>query len=41
MNKTTYKIIKMDCRAEEHVVWMKLGKFENMKAVQFDIPGET
>ena len=27
----------MDCGAEEQVVWMKLGKFENMKAVQFDV----
>ena len=37
MNKTTYKISKMDCSSEESIVRMKLGGFENIKALQFDI----
>jgi len=38
MNKTTYKIGKMDCAAEESVVRMKLEKLKNIKALKFDIP---
>ena len=38
MNKTTYKIFKMDCPSEESIVRMKLEGFENIKALQFDIP---
>jgi len=38
MNKTTYKINKMDCAAEENMVRMKLEKLENIKAIHFDIP---
>ena len=38
MNKTTYKISKMDCASEENIVRMKLEGFQNIKAMQFDIP---
>ena len=38
MNKTTYQISKMDCLSEESIVRMKLEGFENIKALQFDIP---
>lgn len=38
MNKTTYKISKMDCPSEENIVRMKLEGFENIKSLQFDIP---
>jgi Co/Zn/Cd efflux system component len=38
MNKTTYKINKMDCGAEENMVRMKLEKLQNIKAMHFDIP---
>jgi cation transport ATPase len=38
MNKTTYKISKMDCPSEENIIRMKLEGFENIKALQFDIP---
>jgi Co/Zn/Cd efflux system component len=38
MNKTTYKISKMDCPSEESIVRMRLEGFENIKALQFDIP---
>lgn len=38
MNKTTYKISKMDCSSEENIVRMKLEGFENIKALYFDIP---
>lgn len=37
MNKTTYKILKMDCAAEEHLVRMKLDELKNIKALQFDL----
>ena len=37
MQKTTYKIAKMDCAAEESVVCMKLEGMPNIKALQFDI----
>lgn len=38
MIKTTYKVEKMDCPAEENIVRMKLDGIENIKAMQFDIP---
>lgn len=38
MQKTTYKIAKMDCPSEESIVRMKLEGMENIKALQFDIP---
>lgn len=37
MNKTTYKISKMDCASEESIVRMKLEGMEGIKALQFDI----
>lgn len=38
MTKTTYKIAKMDCAAEENIVRMKLEGLQNIAAVQFDVP---
>lgn len=38
MQKTTYKIQKMDCPSEESIVRMKLEGMEGIKALQFDIP---
>lgn len=38
MNKTTYKISKMDCPSEENIVRMKLEGLQHIKALQFDIP---
>jgi Co/Zn/Cd efflux system component len=37
MNKTTYKISKMDCLAEENLVRMKLESCKNIEALVFDI----
>lgn len=37
MQKTTYKIAKMDCASEESIVRMKLEGFEGIKALQFDL----
>lgn len=37
MQKTTYKINKMDCASEESIIRMKLEGFESIKALQFDI----
>lgn len=38
MQKTTFKIQKMDCASEESMVRMKLEGFENIKSLQFDLP---
>lgn len=38
MNKTTFKIAKMDCPSEEGLIKMKLSGFESIKSLQFDIP---
>lgn len=37
MQKTTYKISKMDCASEENIIRIKLEGFQNIKALQFDI----
>ena len=37
MQKTTYKIQKMDCASEENIVRMKLEGMEGIKALQFDM----
>lgn len=37
MQKTTYKIQKMDCASEESLVRMKLEGMEGVKALQFEI----
>lgn len=41
MQKTTYKIAKMDYPAEENIVRMKLEGFKNIKALQFNIPNRN
>lgn len=38
MQKSTYKIQKMDCPSEESIVRMKLEGMQGIKALQFDIP---
>ncbi len=37
MNKTTFKISKMDCPSEEQMIRMKLADLENIKSLDFDI----
>lgn len=37
MQKTTFKIQKMDCASEESMVRMKLEGFDNIKGLQFDL----
>lgn len=38
MQKTIFKIAKMDCPSEEQMIRMKLGDLENIKSLDFDIP---
>lgn len=37
MNKSTFKVAKMDCAAEEQLVRMKLGNREDIEGLQFDL----
>ena len=37
MQKTIFKIIKMDCPSEEQLIRMKLQKFDVIKSLEFDI----
>lgn len=41
MQKTTFNIPKMDCASEEQLIRMRLADFENIAALDFDIPGRT
>lgn len=38
MQKTTFKISKMDCPSEEQIIRMKLSGLKNIKSLDFDIP---
>ncbi len=38
MQKTTFKITKMDCPSEEQLIRMKLAALTTIKALEFDIP---
>jgi len=38
MQKTTFKITKMDCPSEEQMIRMKLEGLENIRSLEFDIP---
>ena len=38
MNKSIFKITKMDCAAEEQMVRMKLDSFSEIKSLDFDLP---
>lgn len=38
MQKTTFKIAKMDCPSEEQMIRMKLDDLTNIKSLDFDIP---
>lgn len=41
MNKTTYKITKMDCPSEEQMIRMKLQDITAIASLHFDIPNRT
>ncbi|MDR0871972.1 MAG: cation transporter [Prevotellaceae bacterium] len=38
MQKTTFKIAKMDCPAEERIIRIKLDGLANIQSLEFDIP---
>jgi cation transport ATPase len=38
MQKTTFKISKMDCPSEEQMIRMKLADLTNINSLDFDIP---
>ena len=38
MNKSTFKISKMDCPSEEQMIRMKLEAYTQVKYLDFDIP---
>jgi len=38
MNKSTFKIHKMDCSSEEQMIRMKLESFDQVERLSFDIP---
>ena len=38
MNKTVYRVSKMDCPSEERLIRMKLDGMEEIQNLQFDIP---
>ncbi|MDD4108113.1 MAG: cation transporter [Prolixibacteraceae bacterium] len=38
MQKTTFKITKMDCPSEEQIIRMKLEGLANIQSLEFDIP---
>jgi Co/Zn/Cd efflux system component len=37
LNKTTFKILKMDCSSEEQMIRMKLDDLKNINSLRFDI----
>jgi Co/Zn/Cd efflux system component len=41
MQKTTFKISKMDCPSEEQMIRMKLAHLTNITSLDFDISGRT
>jgi len=41
MNKTTFKILKMDCPSEENLIRMKLNDFSGIKKLDFDLSNRT
>ncbi|HRI30147.1 MAG TPA: heavy-metal-associated domain-containing protein, partial [Candidatus Kapabacteria bacterium] len=38
MQKTTFKISKMDCPSEEQMIRMNLAELTNITSLDFDIP---
>jgi hypothetical protein len=38
MQKTIFKISKMDCPSEEQIIRMKLDGLTNIQSLEFDIP---
>lgn len=41
INKTEFKIAKMDCPSEEQLIRMKLQEFDTIKLLEFDIPNRS
>ncbi len=41
MQKTTFKISKMDCPTEEQMIRMKLSDLKNINSLEFDIPNRA
>ncbi|MDR1761972.1 MAG: cation transporter, partial [Bacteroidales bacterium] len=41
MQKTTFKISKMDCPSEEQIIRMKLDGLSNIQSLEFDIPNRS
>lgn len=41
MQKTTFKIAKMDCPSEEQIIRMKLGGLTNIQTLEFDLPNRS
>ena len=41
MEKTIFKITKMDCPSEENLIRMKLDQISEVKNLEFDIPQRT
>jgi len=41
MQKTTFKINKMDCPSEEQIIRMKLDDLTNIQMLEFDIPNRS
>lgn len=41
MQKTTFKISKMDCPSEEQIIRMKLAGLTNIQSFEFDIPNRS
>ena len=41
MEKTIFKITKMDCPSEENLIRMKLDGITSIKHLDFDIPNRT
>ncbi len=39
MNKSTFKVAKMDCPSEEQMIRMRLESIASIKNIEFDIPG--
>jgi Co/Zn/Cd efflux system component len=38
MQKSTFKVVKMDCPSEERMIRMKLGSLNIIKQLEFDLP---
>jgi Co/Zn/Cd efflux system component len=41
LNKTVFRIAKMDCPSEEQMIRMKLSDLDDIQSLEFDIPNRT